>query len=125
MPAITRFIAAAVMVAATAISAHAQSVLADRIQAGDRRAALELVAKGVDVNQAQPDGTTPLHWAVYKIDRELVQTLLRRGARATRPIAMVHVLWPKPSGWPTSNWSRCCSRREPMPTAPTRTDRRR
>jgi ankyrin repeat protein len=82
MPAITRFIAALVMVSATAISAHAQSALADRIQAGDRRAALELVAKGVDVNKAQPDGTTPLHWAVYKIDRELVQTLLRRGARA-------------------------------------------
>jgi ankyrin repeat protein len=82
MPALTRFIAALVMVAATVVSAHAQSVLADRIQAGDRRAALELIAKGVDVNQTQADGTTPLHWAVYKIDRELVQTLLRRGARA-------------------------------------------
>ncbi len=82
MPAINRFIAALAMVAATAVSAHAQSALADRIQGGDRRAALELIAKGVDVNHTQPDGTTPLHWAVYKIDRDLVQTLLRRGARA-------------------------------------------
>ena len=46
--------------------------LADRIQAGDRKAALEMIAKGADVNQAQPDGTTPLHWATYKVDRELV-----------------------------------------------------
>ena len=62
-------------------SAQAQSPLADRIQSGDRRAALELLAKSTDVNQAQADGTTPLHWAVYRFDRELVQTLLRKGAR--------------------------------------------
>ena len=37
MPAITRFIAALAMVAATVVSAHAQSALADRIQGGDRR----------------------------------------------------------------------------------------
>ena len=71
-----------VMSFALAVSAHAQSVLADRIQSGDRRAALELIAKGANVNQTQPDGTTPLHWAAYKIDRELVQALLRKGARA-------------------------------------------
>ena len=64
---------------AFAASAHAQ--LADRIQAGDRAAALQLVAKGTDVNRAQADGTTPLHWAVYRFDRELVQTLLKKGAR--------------------------------------------
>ncbi len=34
------------------------------------------------MNQTQPDGSTPLHWAVYKVDRELVAALLRRGARA-------------------------------------------
>jgi uncharacterized protein len=67
---------------ALAVSAHAQSSLADRIQSGDRRAALEMIAAGANVNQTQPDGTTPLHWAVYKFDRELVQTLLRKGARA-------------------------------------------
>ena len=67
---------------AFAMTANAQSVLADRIQSGDRRDALEMIAKGADVNQPQPDGTTPLHWAVYRVDRELVQTLLKRGARA-------------------------------------------
>ena len=63
-------------------TAHAQSTLADRIKAGDRRAALAMIAQGADVNQAQPDGSTPLHWAVYRVDRELVGALLRKGARA-------------------------------------------
>ncbi len=66
---------------ALAVNAHAQTTLADRVQAGERREALELVARGVDVNQTQADGTSPLHWAVYRFDRELVQTLLKKGAR--------------------------------------------
>jgi ankyrin repeat protein len=41
-----------------------------------------MIASGTDVNKAQPDGTTPLHWAAYRVDRELVQTLLKKGARA-------------------------------------------
>ena len=41
-----------------------------------------MIAAGADVNQAQPDGTTPLHWAVYRVDRELVATLLKKGAQA-------------------------------------------
>jgi len=67
---------------AVAASAQAQSVLADKIQAGDRKAALALIAGGANVNQTQPDGSTPLHWAVYRVDRELVAALLRRGAKA-------------------------------------------
>jgi ankyrin repeat protein len=70
------------MLFALVATAHAQSALADRIQSGDRRAALALIAGGADVNQAQPDGTTPLHWAVYRVDRELVVALLKAGARA-------------------------------------------
>ena len=38
--------------------------------------------QGRRVNQTQPDGTTPLHWAVYRVDRELVAALLKKGARA-------------------------------------------
>ena len=65
-----------------AASAQGQSVLADKIQAGDRKAALALIAGGANVNQTQPDGSTPLQWAVYRVDRELVTALLRRGAKA-------------------------------------------
>ena len=67
---------------AFAATAHAQSPLADRIQAGDRKAALQMVASGANVNQPQPDGTTPLHWATYRVDRELVDRLLKKGAKA-------------------------------------------
>ena len=63
-------------------TARAQSTLADRIQAGDRTAALEMIAAGANVNQAQPDGTTPLQWATYRVDRELVDRLLKKGAKA-------------------------------------------
>src|SRR3977135_3905465 len=74
---------AAVFVTTLALagSARAESTLADRIQSGDRKAALAMIAAGADVNQAQPDGATPLHWAGYRVDRELVATLLKKGAR--------------------------------------------
>jgi ankyrin repeat protein len=63
--------------------AHAQTPLANLIQNGERAAALAAIrAPGVDVNAAQGDGTTPLHWAVYKVDRELVAELLDHGAKA-------------------------------------------
>jgi len=35
--------------------------LADLIQAGNRKAALEKIRAGADVNQPQPDGTRPIH----------------------------------------------------------------
>lgn len=73
------------MLAATGVMAVgpalADSPLADALQKGRRDVALELIAKGADVNAAQPDGSTPLHWAAYKLDKELVQKLLDRGAK--------------------------------------------
>ena len=62
-------------------TAAADDALADLIQAGDRDAALEMIRAGTDVNAAQGDGTTPLHWAIYKIDAELAAALLERGAK--------------------------------------------
>ncbi|MEY4763310.1 MAG: hypothetical protein RLZZ200_3167 [Pseudomonadota bacterium] len=56
--------------------------LAEAIQAGDRATALQLLKSGADVNAAQPDGTTPLHWAVYAVDEELSTALLAKGAKA-------------------------------------------
>ena len=77
-----RFATALVLFLAATATAEAQSALADRIQAGDRAAALAMIARGVEINQTQPDGTAPLHWAVYRVDRELVAALLKKGARA-------------------------------------------
>jgi ankyrin repeat protein len=74
--------ACALLTLASGGTAHAQSKLADLIQSGDRRAALAMLDGAVDVNRAQPDGTTPLHWAAYRVDQELVQRLLKKGAKA-------------------------------------------
>jgi len=63
-----------VLCAAAATSfAQPESALADRIERGDRKAALEMIARNAPVNSTQPDGTTPLHWAVYRVDEELVK----------------------------------------------------
>jgi ankyrin repeat protein len=66
---------------AAAGTATADGELADLIQAGSRDAALELIRAGADVNAAQGDGTTPLHWATYKIDAALAKLLLEHGAK--------------------------------------------
>jgi ankyrin repeat protein len=82
------FIAIASVIGAMTVACFAQSgivsgsALADRIAAGDRKAAIELIARNAPVNAAQPDGSTPLHWAVYRVDEEMVKTLLDRGAKA-------------------------------------------
>src|SRR5262245_51438520 len=56
--------------------------LAGLIQRGDRKAALERIRAGADVNEAQPDGTRPLHWAVFKVDYELLEALIAKRAKA-------------------------------------------
>jgi ankyrin repeat protein len=72
---------AIVCLLAVADTAAADDRLADLIQHGQRDAALEMIRAGADVNAAQGDGTTPLHWAVYKIDAELTEALLAHGAK--------------------------------------------
>jgi uncharacterized protein len=52
--------------------------LADLIQAGNRKAALDRIRTGADVNGAQPDGTRPIHWAVYKVDYDLIDALIAK-----------------------------------------------
>jgi len=74
-------IAAFALCALFAVTNASAAVLADAIMNGDRSRALELLADGQDVNEAQGDGTTPLHWAVYQLDTELTSELLARGAR--------------------------------------------
>ena len=62
--------------------ALAESPLADAIENGRRDATLALIEQGADINLAQGDGTTPLHWAAYQLDVGLVERLLKRGAQA-------------------------------------------
>lgn len=75
-----RLIVAVCCAVAAAVPAMAQESLASLIQDGNRRAALDRVEAGADVNAAQADGTTPLHWAVYGVDPELTKILIDAGA---------------------------------------------
>jgi hypothetical protein len=52
------------VLAMTAADARAASEIADALMRGDRSGARALVARQADVNGAQPDGATALHWAV-------------------------------------------------------------
>src|SRR5262249_36722118 len=67
--------------AAASTAGAADDTLAGVIQAGNRDAALKMIAAGADLNAAQGDGTTPLHWAVYKLDADLARAPLARGAK--------------------------------------------
>ena len=40
-----------------------------------------MIQAGADVNEAQPDGTRPIHWAVYRVDYDLVDALIAKKAK--------------------------------------------
>ena len=84
------------------------------------------LAKGADVNQTQADGTTPLHWAVYRFDRELVQTLLKKGARVNvgQPLRREPAQRGRPRGQRRDHRDAARSRRRRQRRR-TKTDRRR
>ena len=54
--------------------------LVQAAKAGETATAIGLLGKRVDPNVAEPDGTTPLHWAVRNNDVTLVERLIRAGA---------------------------------------------
>ncbi|HEX7283182.1 MAG TPA: ankyrin repeat domain-containing protein, partial [Vicinamibacterales bacterium] len=58
----------------------AESPIADAAARGDREAVRTLLKKAADVNAAQGDGMTALHWAAMNGDTELAQMLLVAGA---------------------------------------------
>ena len=51
-----------------------------RRETGDMAAVRALLAKGADVNEAQGDGMTALHWAAYRGDATLAAALLKAKA---------------------------------------------
>jgi ankyrin repeat protein len=66
--------------AAPILAQSSKDSLANLIEAGNRKAALERIRAGADVNMAQPDGTRPIHWAVYRVDYELLEALIAKKA---------------------------------------------
>jgi len=65
----------------TAILSAAQAAtVIEAARSGDKEAVRALLKQGADVNAAEGDGTTALHWAARAGDAELVQMLLYAGA---------------------------------------------
>jgi len=63
------------------LSAQSSSTaVADAVERGDAEGAVTLLKAAADVNAAQPDGMTALHWAAMRNDAKLAQTLLYAGA---------------------------------------------
>ena len=54
--------------------------VANAAMQGDRNLVQSLIQQKADVNAAQGDGTTALHWAAFKDDLPMVQMLLKAGA---------------------------------------------
>lgn len=62
------------------VSAASDTRLADAAMQGDKDAVRSLIEQKADVNGAQGDGSTALHWAAYKDDIAMAQMLLKAGA---------------------------------------------
>src|SRR3970040_707427 len=77
-------------VAASAGLAEAtqSALVAEAAERGDKAAVRALIKQAADVNAAQGDGMTALHWAAMSGDAELAQMLVYAGAnvRATTRI---------------------------------------
>jgi ankyrin repeat protein len=58
-----------------------EAPLADAVMRGDTARVRALLKQGVDVNAAQPDGMSPLHWAAQRGDLSSAQVLVYAGAR--------------------------------------------
>src|SRR5262245_57338456 len=72
--------AAATLCLTAFLHGAAPGSVVDAAMQGNRDAVRTLLKQGADVNTAQGDGMTALHWAVQKGDLELLQTLLYAGA---------------------------------------------
>jgi ankyrin repeat protein len=64
------------------LAAAANSPVADASMRGDKESVRSLLKQGADVNAAQGDGMSALHWASQRGDAELVQMLVFAGANA-------------------------------------------
>jgi len=72
----------AALPAAETAPVQAAALLADAVEAQDRERCDALLLQGADMNHAQPDGMTALHWATYHDDFACTQRLLTAGAQA-------------------------------------------
>jgi uncharacterized protein len=61
--------------------AAGRPAIIDAVRKGDLEALRSLIQKGTNVNEAEPDGATALHWAAYRDDLQSADALLKAGAK--------------------------------------------
>src|SRR5947208_5056251 len=76
---------AAILCVSSVGAAGNDAPLADAVERRDNQAVLSLLKTRADVNAAQSDGATALHWAAYLEDAETTSLLIRAGARVDTP----------------------------------------
>ena len=74
------FVAGLMSIGLSAMVAAASSPVADAAMNGDKAAVRALIKQAADINAAQGDGMTALHWAAMNGDTELAQMLVYAGA---------------------------------------------
>jgi len=78
---VRRYAALGIVLGAVSLSAAGENLrLVDAVKQGNFTAAKALIAQKTNVNAAEPDGMTALHWAVRANDLPTVQLLVRAGA---------------------------------------------
>jgi hypothetical protein len=95
---------AAVLLTTLTLTA-AKTDIADAAMRGDKAAIRTHLEKGANVNAAQSDGATAVHWAVYRGDLEMLKML-----RSFAPCSMPE---PAPTKLFRSAARRSCWRRKP------------
>src|SRR5579862_1356626 len=80
---IAALLLAGVLFAALLFAAGNDPRLTQAVKNGDAGAVRSLLKNGADVNAAEADGTTALHWAADSENLEIVNLLLAAGAKAT------------------------------------------
>src|SRR5262249_2959207 len=79
-----RILIAALIMSTVVSAAFNDTKLPDAAMTGDSATVYSLVKEpGREVNTAQGDGSTALHWAAYRGDVEMTQALLKAGASVT------------------------------------------
>src|SRR5688572_32348081 len=71
---------ALIFILSATLSAQVVSSVADAAAKGDKTAVKQLLKDGADVNGAQGDGMSALHWAAERSDAELADMLIYAGA---------------------------------------------
>ena len=69
--------------ASISLAGPGDAPLADAVMRSDRDATRTLLQQKADVNAAQVDGMTALHWAARQNDLDTAQSLLKAGAKVT------------------------------------------